>query len=57
MVLRELLLLRRVHMDAVAARRPVRLPIKGYQGFSTLHYIVSIIVVVAALTAGSAMLM
>ena len=31
--------------------------IKGYQGFSTLHYIVSIIVVVAALTAGSAMLM
>ena len=30
--------------------------IKGYQGFSTLHYIVSI-VVVAALTAGSAMLM
>ena len=30
--------------------------IKGYQGFSTLHYIVSIIVV-AALTAGSAMLM
>ena len=31
--------------------------IKGYQGFSTLHYIVSIMVVVAALTAGSAMLM
>lgn len=31
--------------------------IKGYQGFSTLHYIVSIIVVVATLTAGSAMLM
>ena len=31
--------------------------IKGYQGFSTLHYVVSIIVVVAALTAGSAMLM
>lgn len=31
--------------------------IKGYQGFSTLHYIASIIVVVAALTAGSAMLM
>ena len=31
--------------------------INGYQGFSTLHYIVSLIVVVAALTAGSAMLM
>ena len=31
--------------------------IKGYQhGFSTLHYVVCIIVVVAALTAGSAVL-
>lgn len=31
--------------------------IKGYQGMSTIHYIASIIVVVAALAAGSAVLM